>query len=110
MSLISRSDRGGLARRWLTVDRPLLSAALLLMAVGVLVSMAASPPVATRIGLDPYHFVRSQLFYLCLAVVVMVVLSFFDRTWIRRTALLGFAGTLGLMVLALSWVRVFPLP
>jgi cell division protein FtsW len=101
MSLISRSDRGALARWWFTVDRPLLSAALLLMAVGVLVSMAASPPVATRIGLDPYHFVRSQLFYLCIAVVVMVTISFFDRDWVRRSAVVGFVGALGLMVLAL---------
>jgi cell division protein FtsW len=118
MSLISRSDRGALARWWFTVDRPLLSAALLLMAVGVLVSMAASPPVATRIGLDPYHFVRSQLFYLCLAVVVMVVISFFDRTWVRRIALVGFVGALALMVLALffgpeikgahRWINVGP--
>jgi cell division protein FtsW len=38
MNLISRSDRGALARWWFTVDRPLLSAAMLLMAVGVLVS------------------------------------------------------------------------
>jgi cell division protein FtsW len=118
MSLISRSDRGALARWWFTVDRPLLSAAMLLMAVGVLVSMAASPPVATRIGLDPYHFVRSQLFYLCLAVVVMVVISFFDRTWVRRSALAGFVGALVLMVLALffgpeikgahRWINVGP--
>jgi cell division protein FtsW len=119
MNLISRSDRGALARWWFTVDRPLLSAALLLMAVGVLVSMAASPPVATRIGLDPYHFVRSQLFYLCLAVVVMVAISFFDRLWVRRSALVGFAGALTLMVLALffgpeikgahRWINVGPI-
>lgn len=118
MNLISRSDRGALARWWFTVDRPLMSAAFLLMAVGVLVSMAASPPVATRIGLDPYHFVRSQLFYLCLAVVVMVMISFFDRTWVRRSALVGFVGALALMVLALffgpeikgaqRWINIGP--
>src|SRR4051794_25379816 len=50
--LISRSDRGLLASWWFTVDRLLLSAVLLLMAAGVLISMAASPPVAQRIGLD----------------------------------------------------------
>jgi cell division protein FtsW len=119
MSLISRSDRGALARWWFTVDRPLLSAALLLMAVGVLVSMAASPPVAARIGLDPYHFVRSQLFYLCLAVAVMVTISFFDRVWVRRSALVGFFGALGLMFLALffgpeikgayRWINIGPI-
>ncbi len=103
MSLISRSDRGLLARWWFTVDRPLLSATLLLMAVGVLVSMAASPPVASRIGLDPYHFVKSQLFYLTLAVTGLFTLSVFDRQWIRRAGLAGFVGSLLLMWLALKF-------
>jgi cell division protein FtsW len=103
MSLISRSDRGLLARWWFTVDRPLLSATLLLMAVGVLVSMAASPPVASRIGLDPYHFVKSQLFYLLLAVIGLLTLSTFERVWIRRAALVGFVGSLVLMWLAMKF-------
>ena len=103
MSLISRSDRGLLARWWFTVDRPLLSATLLLMAVGVLVSMAASPPVASRIGLDSYHFVKSQLFYLCLAVIGLLTLSAFERVWIRRAALVGFVGSLVLMWLAMKF-------
>jgi cell division protein FtsW len=103
MSLISRSDRGLLARWWFTVDRPLLSATLLLMAVGVLVSMAASPPVAARIGLDPYHFVKSQLFYLTFAVVGLLTLSFFDRLWVRRSAMLGFGCAVVLMLLALKF-------
>ncbi len=103
MSLISRSDRGLLARWWFTVDRPLLSATLLLMAVGVLVSMAASPPVASRIGLDPYHFVKSQLFYLFLAIIGLFTLSAFERIWIRRAALVGFIGSLVLMWLAMKF-------
>ncbi len=119
MSLISRSDRGLMARWWFTVDRPLLVATLLLMAVGVLVSMAASPPVAMRIGLDPYHFVKSQLLYLGLAVVGLLVISTFERQWVRRFAMFGFAGSLVLMWLALKfgmeikgahrWINLGPL-
>jgi cell division protein FtsW len=103
MSLISRSDRGLLARWWFTVDKPLLAATLLLMAVGVLVSMAASPPVAARIGLDPYHFVKSQLFYLGLAVVGLLFISTLDRPWVRRVGLIGFIGSLVLMWLAMKF-------
>ncbi len=98
--LISRNDRGAIARWWFTVDRALLSAALLLMASGVLISMAASPPVASRIGLDPYHFIKSQLIYLGMAVCVLFAFSFLDRIWVRRFAIAGFAGSLLLMLLA----------
>ena len=117
--LISRSDRGALARWWFTVDRPLLSATLLLMASGVLISMAASPPVATRIGLDPFHFIRSQLMYLVLAVILLLAVSFFDRIWVRRAAMAGFAASLLLMLLALKfgleikgahrWINIGPI-
>ena len=71
--LLGRSDRGLLARWWFTVDRGLMFAVLLLMASGVLVSMAASPPVAERIGADTFHVIKSQLFYLSLAVPVLVM-------------------------------------
>jgi cell division protein FtsW len=54
--LISRSDKGLIADWWFTVDRLLLGCVLVLMAAGVLFSMAASPPVAARIGLDHFHF------------------------------------------------------
>jgi cell division protein FtsW len=117
--LISRSDRGALARWWFTIDRPLISAVLLLMSVGVLISMAASPPVAERIGLESFHFFKSQLFYLFFAVIGLVVLSFFDVPWVRRAAFAGFAGALALMVAALffgpeikgahRWINIGPL-
>ena len=74
--LLGRSDRGLLAQWWFTVDRGLMSAVLLLMAAGVLISMAASPPVAERIGVDTFHFFKGQLFYLVPAVLVLVTLSF----------------------------------
>lgn len=99
--LLGRSDRGLLAQWWFTVDRGLMFAVLLLMASGVLVSMAASPPVAERIGADTFHFIKGQLFYLVLAVPVLVSLSFFPPRLARRAGLLVFFGALGLMVLAL---------
>ena len=117
--LISRSDRGALARWWFTIDRALMSAVLLLMAAGVLISMAASPPVAERIGLDSFHFVRSQLFYLVFAVFGLVAVSFFDPTAIRRVGFATFAGALILMLAAKffgpeikgahRWINIGPL-
>jgi cell division protein FtsW len=117
--LLGRSDRGLLARWWFTVDRGLMFAVLLLMASGVLVSMAASPPVAERIGADTFHFIKSQLFYLSLAVPVLVTLSFFPPRYARRAGLLVFFVALGLMAAALfygpeikgahRWINIGPI-
>ncbi len=35
-----------------------------LMLAGVILSLAASPPVATRIGLDPFHFFNRHVLFL----------------------------------------------
>ncbi|MGL4590835.1 MAG: putative lipid II flippase FtsW [Aestuariivirga sp.] len=101
--LLGRSDRGLLAQWWFTVDRGLMMAVILLMATGVLISMAASPPVADRIGLDTFHFFRSQLFYLFPAVLVLIGVSFLTPRQTRRAGFLLFAGSLALMVAALFW-------
>ncbi|MGL4527393.1 MAG: cell division protein FtsW, partial [Aestuariivirga sp.] len=92
--LLGRSDRGLLAQWWFTVDRGLMMAVILLMATGVLISMAASPPVADRIGLDTFHFFRSQLFYLFPAVLVLIGVSFLTPRQTRRAGFLLFAGSL----------------
>lgn len=101
--LVSRSDRGLVSRWWFTTDWPLMSAVFLLMALGVVVSLAASPPVAERIGVEPMHFVKSQLFFISLAVGGLVTLSFLPEKWARRVAMLAFAVSLLAMVAALFW-------
>lgn len=101
--LVSRSDRGLFARWWFTVDRSLLSAVLLLMATGVLVSMAASPPVAERIGLGTFHFFKYQLAFLLPAIGVLISVSLLEPRQARRTAFLMLGLSLALMVGALLW-------
>ena len=103
MSLISRSDRGAMARWWFTLDRTLMSSVMLLMAVGVLVSMAASPPVAERIGLGSFHFVKGQIVFLGIGVCVLLVGSFFTNIAVRRVGFLAFFAGLILMALALKF-------
>ncbi len=117
--LISRSDRGALARWWFTIDRALLSSVLLLMAMGVLISMAASPPVAERIGLDSFHFIKSQLFFIFIGIITLLAMSFLDPQNIRRAGFVTFAGAILLMLAALKfgpeikgahrWINLGPL-
>ena len=101
--LVSRSDRGLIARWWFTVDRPLLSAVLLLMAIGVLISMAASPPVAERLGLNSFHFFKYQLMFLVPAVLMLVAVSLLEPKLARRAAFLMLGLSFAFMVAALFW-------
>ena len=117
--LIRRSDRGLIANWWFTVDKALLSSVLLLMAAGVLISMAASPPVAERIGLNSFHFFKNQLFYLFPAIGVLIGTSLLRSYQAKRIAFIVFGVSLVLMVLALfigpeikgahRWLNIGPL-
>jgi cell division protein FtsW len=101
--LISRTDRGLMASWWFTVDRLLMAAVLLLIAAGVLFSMAATPPVAQRIGLEYFHFFKRQLVFLMPAVAVLIGASLLTSRQARRSSLWVFLGGLVLMVLAVKF-------
>jgi len=89
--MISREQRTPLSEWWWTVDRLLLAAFMTLMLGGVILSLAASPPVAARIGLDPFHFFNRHVLFLVPSLVVMIGVSFLSPRQVRRTALIVFA-------------------
>jgi len=99
--MISREERTPLSDWWWTVDKPLLGAIFALMLTGVILSLAASPPVATRIGLDPFHFFGRHVLFLLPASIVLVGVSFLSPRQIRRTALIVFAVSIVLIVATL---------
>lgn len=94
-----RSSHSRMGSWWWTVDRSSLIAIGALMALGAVLVTASSPPVAERIGLDPFYFVRHQQIFLALAFPVMVGISFLEPRWIRRLSLLGLGASLFLMLL-----------
>jgi cell division protein FtsW len=96
--MVSRAERTYFGEWWWTVDRLLLAALGALMLGGIVLSLAASPPVATRIGLDPFHFVSRHVFYLVPAVLVLLGTSLLSPRHVRRIALLVFIVSTALIV------------
>jgi len=81
-----------LPRWWRTIDRWTLSCILILFAVGLLLGLAASPPLAARNGLDEFYYVEKQAIFGGVALVVMFALSMMSPSTIRRLGVVGFAG------------------
>ena len=97
--MVSRSDKSLLAEWWRTVDKPLLSALLFLMLCGFLMSFAGSPPVAERIGVDEFHFIKRHALFLVPAACVLVGASMLSPKQVRRAAFLLFAVSILALVL-----------
>ncbi|MER8485368.1 putative lipid II flippase FtsW [Mesorhizobium sp. M1322] len=97
----SRLDKSPVATWWWTVDRWFLAAFLSLMGLGIVLSFAASPAVAQRIGLDSFHFATRQIIFTIPALGVMLAVSFLESRQIRRMALAMLCIMLVLMVAVL---------
>ena len=99
--MVSRVDTSPVANWWWTIDRWFLAAFLSLMGLGIVLSFAASPAVAERIGLDSFHFATRQIVFTIPALIAMLSVSFLDQRQIRRMALVILCVSLLLMVAAL---------
>jgi len=99
--MFSRAEKTPLAEWWWSIDRELLGALILLMTCGMVLSFAASPPVAERIGLSPWFFIIRHAIFCALALPVLVGTSLLNHRQARFAAL----GTL-IISLVLLWATL----
>jgi cell division protein FtsW len=99
--MVSRTERTTFGAWWWTVDKLMLAALATLMLAGIVLSLAASPPVAARLGLDPFYFVNRHVMFLAPAFLVLIATSFLPPRQLRRLALVVFAVSLVLVALTL---------
>jgi cell division protein FtsW len=92
--MASRAQPTAFSEWWFTVDRLTLAALVALMLGGIVLCLAASPPVAARIGLDPFHFVDRQVLFLIPAAGVLIAASFLSPREIRQVSLIVFVVSL----------------
>ncbi len=79
-----------LSKWWRTVDKWSLSCVLMLFGIGLLLGLAASPPLAERNGLEPFYYVQRQAFFGVLGLISIVLTSMMGPVLVRRLAVLGF--------------------
>lgn len=99
--MVSRAERGPLAEWFWTIDRLFLAVFVLLLGIGFMLSFAASPAVAERIGLDQFHFVERHGLFMLPSLAVMFGLSFLTPRQVRRVAMIMLVVAVVMMVLVL---------
>jgi cell division protein FtsW len=102
MNSFARTDRSVLGLWWWTVDRWTLVALVLLMCIGALLVLAASPAVALHLKLDSFYLVRHHFALLVPATFIMLGVSLMTPVGVRRLAVAGL-----LIALALTAVTLF---
>ena len=101
--MASRIERGTLTNWWWTIDRWLIAGFGILFVAGIVIDMAASPPVAARLGLSTFHFVNRQIGYLAATILVAFIVSLASPRAVRRTALVLYLVSMALVCATLVY-------
>ena len=100
----SRSTKSGLSDWWWTIDKVQLGAILILIIFGIVLNLAASPPIAERLNFsDQYYFVKKQFIFIVFGALVTIFFSFLNLKNIRRLCLLIFAVSL----ISIFFINIF---
>jgi len=92
-----------LPKWWRTIDKMSMSFILILFTIGILLGLAASPPLAAKNGFEPFHYVTRQAVFGGAALMAMLLTSMMTPVLVRRLAVVGFA----LAFVALALLPVF---
>ena len=80
-----------LPRWWRTLDKWSMSCVFILFGIGLLLGLAASPPLAERNGFAAFHYVQRQALFGGLAMAVMIATTMMSPNLVRRLGVIGFA-------------------
>ncbi|SEW19884.1 cell division protein FtsW [Aliiroseovarius sediminilitoris] len=79
-----------LPRWWRTIDKWSVSCILILFGIGILLGLAASPPLAERNGLANFYYVERQLVFGVMALITLFATTLMSPQMVRRLGVLGF--------------------
>ncbi len=77
-------------RWWRTIDRWSMTCVFVLVGIGLLLGLAATPPLAQRLGQEPLHFVSRQAIFAAIGMFLMLWVSMMRPKLVRRLSVVGF--------------------
>jgi cell division protein FtsW len=86
MTLLARTDRSLIGNWWWTVDRVLLAGVAVLAVIGIVLVLAASPPVGLRKYNDSMHFVVRHAAFMVPAALLLLGSSLLKPLGVLRLA------------------------
>ena len=116
----SRTNRFVVLEWWRSIDRVTLGLFVALLIFGLILSMAASPAAANRLGYDnPFFFLKRQTLFVLMGLGGAVFVSMLPLTNARRIGVLALLGAIAVMAIlpelgikvkgSTRWIRVGPL-
>jgi len=107
MLSLARTNTSLIGQWWWTVDRWTLAALMLLILLGILLIMAASPAVAIQHHWSSFHFIKKHIIFLVPTLGILIGISLLSLQDIKRFAFAVFiASMIGLMLTSLIGIEI----
>lgn len=96
-----RNSLSPISRWWLDIDKINFLIVLGIIVFGLMMTATSSPAIAKRIDVEKFFFLKKQLTFASLALILLVGISFLDQERIKLFALIGLVATIFLLIMVL---------
>lgn len=86
---------------WMDIDRVSFLLVVGIIIFGLIMSTVSSPYIAKKIGAEKFFFIKKQIVFSMLAIIVLIIISFFNIDQIKAISMVGTGVILVLLVMVL---------
>ena len=86
---------------WIDIDKINFLIVLGIIIFGLMMTATSSPAIAKKINVDKFFFLKKQMIFACIALVLLVGISFLDQQKIKVFASIALFATIMLLIMVL---------
>jgi cell division protein FtsW len=86
---------------WIDIDKINFLIVLGIIIFGLMMTATSSPAIAKKINVDKFFFLKKQMIFACIALVLLVGISFLDQQKIKVFASIALIATIMLLIMVL---------
>lgn len=83
---------------WMDIDKINFLIVIATIVFGLMMTATSSPAIAERIGVSKFFFLKKQLFFAFVGIMILTSLSFLDYSKIKLLSIAGLLGAVALLV------------
>ncbi len=96
-----RNSLGPITKWWIDIDKVNVMIIFAIIIFGLMMTATSSTAIAKRIDVTKFFFLNKQIIFACMALVLLVVISFLDQEYIKFFAIIGLGATILLLIAVL---------
>lgn len=100
-NIFDRRHLNGFRKWWIDIDKINFLILLGIIVFGLMMTASSSPMIAKKLNVDKFFFVKKQLIFAAIAMILLITISFLDQEKIKVFSLIGLMVTILLLVMVL---------